>query len=116
MLGHEELLEQIVFSLVENALRHAGATTIELVARNDETGFVELEIRDDGRGIPLAETRPCVRPLLPRERAGKRIRPRLAIVRESVRALGGTVRIDPRTGHGTTVEIQLVAGARVPGA
>jgi signal transduction histidine kinase len=109
-LGREELLEQIVFSLVENALRHSGATFVELVAKSDETHFVELEIRDDGRGIP-SETRDRVFDrFYQADDHGTGFGLGLAIVREAVRALGGTVRIDPGTGPGTTVRVQLIAG------
>ena len=63
-LGREELFEQIVFSLVENALRHSSPTTITLVARQD-VNVVTLQVRDDGRGIAPGGPRSCVRSLLP---------------------------------------------------
>jgi signal transduction histidine kinase len=112
--AHPELLEQIVFNLVENALRHARATEIELVARRLDSGLVAVEVRDDGKGIGLDE----------RERLFDRFYRGpadgdvgfglgLAIVREAVRAVGGTVRIEPGADGGTVVSVVLSA-AEVP--
>jgi signal transduction histidine kinase len=108
--AHPELLEQIVFNLVENALRHAQATEIDLVASRLESGLVAIEVRDDGKGISLDE----------RERLFDRFYRGsadgeggfglgLAIVREAVRAVGGTIRIEPSAGRGTVVSVVLSA-------
>jgi len=108
--AHPELLEQIVFNLVENALRHAEATEIDLVALRLESGLVAIEVRDDGKGVGLDE----------RERLFDRFYRGstdgeggfglgLAIVREAVRAVGGTIQIEPGAGRGTVVSVVLSA-------
>ena len=108
--AHPELLEQIVFNLVENALRHADPTEIELVASRLDSGLVAIEVRDDGKGIGLDE----------RERLFDRFYRGtgdgeggfglgLAIVREAVREVGGTIRIEPGPDRGTVVSVVLSA-------
>jgi signal transduction histidine kinase len=81
-----------------NAIRHAGATRVDVrLAVRD--GSVELEVTDDGRGLP-AEAR-----LSELERAGHM---GLAGMRERIVLLGGTVLVDAAPGGG----VRLVA--RVP--
>jgi signal transduction histidine kinase len=113
--AHPELLEQVVVNLVENSLRHANATEVELVAARLESGLVAIEVRDDGKGIGPDE----------RERLfdrfyrgngtenGDGFGLGLAIVREAVRAVGGTIEIASGRDGGTVVSVVLAA-AEVP--
>ncbi|UYN97582.1 MAG: HAMP domain-containing histidine kinase [Enhydrobacter sp.] len=53
--GDRQLLAQMISNLVENALHHTPAgTAIELTARHAGTG-VEIEVADNGPGIPEGE-------------------------------------------------------------
>ena len=105
VLAHRDLLEQVVVNLVENALRHAGPSRVVLAGRPLSPGIAAVEVRDDGRGIAVAE----------RERLfdrfyrgdGEGFGLGLAIVREAVRAVGGRIDVGPAAGGGTVVRITL---------
>ena len=96
VLARDELLEQILFGLTDNAIRHSGATTITLrawlVGRE-----AQIEVADDGIGVsPRARQRLFDRFYQgPSRTSGFGLG--LAVVRESVRALGGTVRSNRRS-------------------
>ncbi len=112
VLARDELLEQILFGLTDNSARHSGATTITL--RGRLIGQVaQLEVADDGIGVsPGSRDRLFDRFYQgPNSTSGFGLG--LAVVRESVRALGGTVRVDSPTGGGTTVVIRLTAAVEV---
>jgi signal transduction histidine kinase len=53
-LWDPERLDQIVANLVGNAIRHGGASRIEVAARRCESLSAEVVVRDDGAGIPEA--------------------------------------------------------------
>jgi signal transduction histidine kinase len=112
VLAREELLEQIVFGLTDNAIRHSGATTIILRARRIGRE-AELEVADDGIGVsPRSRGRLFDRFYQgPGRTSGFGLG--LAVVRESVRALGGTVRVDSPVAGGTTMVIRLTAAVEV---
>jgi two-component system, OmpR family, sensor histidine kinase VicK len=105
-LGREELFEQIVFSLAENALRHSSPTAVTLSGRAGASS-VTLEVRDDGSGIsPEVRDRVFDRFFQGGDgRGGFGLG--LAIVREAVRALGGSVRVESQPGTGTVVRAQF---------
>ena len=65
LTGDRQLLAQMISNLVENALRHTPAgSTVSLALRKTGAGF-EIEVADNGPGIPEAEHEQGVRPLLP---------------------------------------------------
>ncbi len=68
VLGHPELLEQVVLNLAENALRHGSATRVELVARTLDGRLAAIEVPGRRRRHPRRRPRPALRPLLPRLR------------------------------------------------
>jgi signal transduction histidine kinase len=56
--GDADLLTQMLANLVENALRHAGASAhIVVSTTTDGAGRALLSVRDDGPGIPAGERR-----------------------------------------------------------
>jgi signal transduction histidine kinase len=74
---------RIVQECLTNALRHSGATRIDVALRRGEGrdgARLELEVRDDGRGLGASDAGP---------------RPRLGLLgmQERVQALGGTFAI-----------------------
>jgi two-component system, OmpR family, sensor histidine kinase VicK len=108
VLGHRDLLEQIVSNLVGNAVRHAGTGTIAVGARTRGEGVAEIEVTDAGPGIdPLDQERVFDRFYRRGRDAGESFGLGLSIVREAVRALGGTVELDSEYGAGTTVRVVL---------
>jgi two-component system sensor histidine kinase UhpB len=95
-LGEETelVLYRIAQEAITNAVRHAGASRIELTLEtNGET--VSLAVRDDGRGMIHA---PSV------ERGGMRG------MRERAVAIGADLALETSPGHGTSVRVRV----RVP--
>ncbi|HYX88495.1 MAG TPA: HAMP domain-containing sensor histidine kinase [Gaiellaceae bacterium] len=105
--ANPRLLEQLLANLAANAAKHTDAGSIRLVASEDGD-VVTIEVRDTGHGIE-----PQDRELIARELA-RRESPEveglgigLTIVREAVRALGGSVDIKSPSGEGTTARVTL---------
>src|SRR5438876_3021196 len=102
-------LEQILFNLVENALRYTGEggrITIRTVRRDNG---VSLTVSDTGSGIP-AEHLPRIFERFYRADSGRSREAGgtglgLAIVRHLVEAHGGSVSADSTLGVGTTIRI-----------
>lgn len=111
VLGQSELVEQVVLNLAENALRHGDATHVVLAARALDGRLAALEVRDDGSGIPAAGRDRLFDRFYRGSPEGEGFGLGLAIVREVVRALGGTVEIDSPTAGGTVVRITLALAA-----
>jgi signal transduction histidine kinase len=109
-LAQPDLVEQIVAGLTANAVKYTTAGTISLSGSRSNGGVV-IEVSDTGIGFDDAA----------RERVFDRFyrvgqnEPTdgfglgLAIVRESVRAVGGVIEIDSEAGVGTTVRVLLAA-------
>jgi signal transduction histidine kinase len=87
---------RIAQEALQNALRHAAASRIDVRLSSDGAGVV-LEVTDDGAGFDPAA--PDVRS----HRLG------LTSMEERARALGGTLAISSEHGAGTTVRLELPA-------
>jgi signal transduction histidine kinase len=90
----EEGLYRIALEALNNALRHAQASNIEVHLRQDELGTT-LEIADDGIGFDLATAR---------ERGGMG----LAAMEERAAELGGRLTVESAAGEGTSVRVRLL--------
>jgi signal transduction histidine kinase/HAMP domain-containing protein len=108
-LSDPDLVEQTIVNLAANAAKHTEAGTISLAAREGHGSRVVIEIRDTGSGIPSREQERVFDRFFRGDDAGEGegFGLGLAIVRQSVRALGGKVSIRSRAGVGTTVEVML---------
>jgi signal transduction histidine kinase len=95
--GIEKGLLRIAQEALGNALRHAGASRVELslVTRDSR---VALRVADDGRGFD------------PEEAAARSRRLGLTSMRERTEALGGTLSIESEPGSGTTVAVEVSIG------
>jgi len=107
--GNAEHLRRAVKNVVENAVRHADSTI--RVQMHNHDGSVEVEVSDDGAGIPEAD----------RERVFERFarlddaRARdeggtglgLAIARETLERFGGSVKIGESESGGAAVRMTL---------
>jgi PAS domain S-box-containing protein len=82
-----------------NALRHADASTIDLVLRSED-GRLVLEVRDDGRGFDRSAHRT--------DSLG------LASMEERALALGGRLEITSSPGRGTRVRLECPLKVRSP--
>ncbi len=106
-----ERVHQVIFNLVDNAVRftpEGGEVRIEAHRHN---GAVEVSVADTGVGIPadalprLFERFYRVDPARAREDGGTGIG--LAIARSVVEAHGGTIRAESEIGHGSTFTFDL---------
>jgi signal transduction histidine kinase len=108
-LANSDLLEQALANLAINAVKH-GSPHVTLRAR-DEDAAVIVEVADRGPGVPPADRdRIFDRFFSGEERDGFGLG--LAIVRESIRAIGGTIDVDGAPDGGTTVRIRLASAKR----
>ena len=116
VLGQPELVQQVVLNLAENALRHGAATRVELSVRRLDGHYAAVEVRDDGTGIPAAGRDRLFDRFYRGTESSEGFGLGLAIVREVVRALGGTIEIDSPPGGGTIVRIVLALAETPTGA
>jgi len=109
VLGQADLLEQVVYNLAENALKH-GSETVRLLAEADGAGTVAVSVADEGPGIDEAEQERLFDRFYRSDPVGRSgFGLGLAIVREAVRALGGTIELDSQPGRGTVARVRLSA-------
>jgi PAS domain S-box-containing protein len=97
----EELAEVAVYRIAQealtNAIRHAQSRAVTLTL-GASAAFLQLEIRDDGRGFDLATRRA--------EALG------IFAMEERALAIGGHLRITAAPGAGTTVRLECPLGER----
>ncbi len=110
----DRLVLRAVFSnLVDNALVHNDADhpTVEVVARGETDDWVEVEIRDDGPGVPNQELE-ALRSGETALRHGSGLG--LWVVNWGVTGLGGDLEF-AETGDGTTAVVRLPGRVPAPG-
>ncbi len=103
---NRDLLEQALRNLGENAAKHTARGHVTLRAHADGS-TVAVEVEDTGPGIPPETQRHVFDRFYRGERDAEGFGLGLAIVRESVRTLGGRVELDSSPGHGTCFRIVL---------
>ena len=108
--GNEELLEWVFENLVKNAIDALGESggRIDINAyRPSGDGWVEVTVRDTGRGIPGALRDLVFRPGFTTKRRGWGLG--LALARRIVEEYhGGTIRLaESKAGKGTTFQVRL---------
>lgn len=93
----EAELMRIAQEALNNAVRHAEASTIRVSCRVDPP-LVELTVADDGRGI-----------------RGRRVDSHgLEIMQERARQIGAEIHIGERSGGGTQVSVRIGGGSLLP--
>ena len=95
--GLEEALYRIAQEALNNALKHARASTVELAVRV-VAGSVTLEVTDDGQGFD---------PQAISDRGGLG----LVSMRERAERIGGRLAVRSAPGEGTTVLVEVKGGA-----
>jgi signal transduction histidine kinase len=108
---NRDLLEQALRNLGENAAKHTARGSVALRAYGDGNA-VTVEVEDSGPGISPEVQRHVFDRFYRGERDAHGFGLGLAIVRESVRTLGGRIELDSSPGEGTVFRI-LLAPARV---
>jgi len=105
--GDRPQLEQAVLNLVLNAVEampKGGELRLGVQSREES---ILLSVQDSGRGMPKKITERLYEPFLSRRPGGTGLG--MALVRRTVEAHGGTLRVDSQSGKGTRVEIRLPA-------
>ena len=103
--GDRSQVEQAVLNLVLNALEAmspGGTLTLQVMAKGDE---VALLVQDTGRGMAQEVTARLFEPFLSWRPGGTGLG--MALVRRTVEAHGGKLRVESKPGQGTKVEIRL---------
>src|SRR5262249_29474025 len=105
---------QVVANLIENALRHAAASVVEVrVERAD--GEDRVAVIDDGRGLGDEDLRHAFEAFYHGREAGPGVGLGLTVARELVEAHGGTIAAANGAGGGATFTIRLpLTAAAVP--
>jgi two-component system phosphate regulon sensor histidine kinase PhoR len=112
VLGERDLLERALANLAENAAAHTLRGCIVLAAQLGRDGLVEIEVRDTGCGMRSDVRARAFERFYRTGLPGQGFGLGLAIVREVVRVLDGSVEIDSEPGVGTSVRMKLPASAR----
>lgn len=112
-LAQRDLAEQVLANLAANAVKHTTQGRIALCAKPTGDGFLSLEVSDTGSGISPDATEQIFDRFYSGSRGSREgFGLGLAIVRESVRALGGVIQIDSQPGIGTTARVTLADAER----
>ncbi|VEI12791.1 sensor histidine kinase [Trueperella bialowiezensis] len=103
-----QLIHQLVWNLVNNAVRHAGPDArIRVRVANGEAGGLHLRISDDGRGMSTEELEQLFVPFV----SGSARRPGagigMMISKRIVDAHSGQIIVDSEIGRGTTIHVVL---------
>jgi signal transduction histidine kinase len=115
--ANAEKVQRVLFNLVVNAIRHTPADgSVVVRARPAAGGAVEVEVVDDGAGVPAEERERVFEPFY---RGGEDGAARssdgaglgLAISRAIVEAHGGRIWLEPVEPRGTRVRFTLPAAA-----
>ncbi|MBG0810499.1 HAMP domain-containing histidine kinase [Methylosinus sp. H3A] len=110
VIGSLTDLQRVFANLVENAVAH-GRSIVISVAQTAEDG-VQIDVADDGPGIPDAEKAQVVEPFV-RGQPGRNLNEHggfglgLSIVRALVEEAGGTLRLLDREPHGLVARVTL---------
>ncbi|MCY3634819.1 MAG: ATP-binding protein [bacterium] len=108
-------LTSAVFNLLENAVKYSEATCPVRVMTRLEGDWVEVEVRDQGYGIPLRHQERIFERFYQvdqsRERTDGGVGLGLAIVRHVATNHGGEIRVESTEGEGSTFTLAVPIGA-----
>ncbi|WP_107839348.1 HAMP domain-containing sensor histidine kinase [Metasolibacillus meyeri] len=104
-------LEQIVLNLLDNALKYSNENAVVTLKAESKNGKIVVSVKDTGIGIPTEEIDYIFEKLYRVEKSRSRINGGsgigLAIVKELVSTLGGTVEVTSKVGEGSTFTITM---------
>lgn len=105
------LMEQVLHNLIVNAVRHTGEGDTITVSASFQSGNLQLEVRDSGKGFPPGELENLFEKFhrLSNARTGG-VGLGLSIAKGFVEAHGGTVSAQNRPGEGAQINITVPAG------
>jgi len=105
-------IEQALYNLVDNALKHSGTSTVKVTLEvRSDCRAVNISVHDDGVGIPLSD-QPHIferfyRVHKDRSRDAGGTGLGLSIVKHAVQAHGGSVSVQSNPGSGATFIVNL---------
>ena len=110
------LIEQVLFNLVENALKHAASDDPITIRARARTSDVEVAVEDRGPGLPRGGGKPLFEKFHRGDASHRTggVGLGLAICRGIVEAHGGTIHADDRVGGGARFAFTLPLGAGAP--
>jgi signal transduction histidine kinase len=105
------MLRRVIDNLLDNAVKYSDASgTVRLRAR-DSGGGLEVEVADEGRGVDAADVEKVFAPFYrtdpSRSRSTGGVGLGLALAKSIVEAHGGSISMESRKGHGTTVRFHV---------
>lgn len=109
--GDEDQLQQVFINLFMNsiqAMESEGSLTVESsIQTRNGAQFVEMQIRDSGKGISPEDIEKIFDPFFStkKEKGGTGLG--LSVVREIIQRHGGDILVESRLEHGTTFKIYL---------
>ena len=111
--GNPENLKQCLINLVKNSLEAmpGGGTLILRARRND--GFVQIDVEDDGVGIPPELHDQVFSPFYTTKQQGVGLG--LAMTRKVIEEMGGKVTLTSHVGRGTCISLMLPVALAVEG-
>lgn len=109
VLGTQEALERIIANLVANAVKYTPGGRRIHASLQDDGDEVILVVADDGPGIALEDQARIFEPFQRGDTGGEGTGLGLALVKESVQALGGSIALESAPGHGARFTVRLPA-------
>jgi len=105
----KEKIERVIFNILSNAFKHTQAkdSIILSITKNDENKFVELSVKDSGKGIRKEQLNNLFTRFYQTDQHKEGQGIGLSIVKEYIEAHQGKVSIDSEYGKGTEVKIKL---------
>lgn len=114
--GNRQRLEQVLLNLIENACDALARLEQSVVVTTRVTGpLVEVEVRDEGNGIPPEHLEHLFDPFFTTKRGAGGTGLGLPIAHRIVSEHGGELRFSSVVGHGTTAVVALPAESRPEG-
>ena len=109
VLADDDVLEQVLLGLVGNAIRYSPQGGVIRLTAGSERGRGMISVSDTGSGIAPAEVPRIFDRFyqVDRSRAGSGFGLGLAICKEFVTAMGGTIAVASTVGEGTTFTLRL---------
>jgi two-component system NarL family sensor kinase len=98
----ESLAYRVAQEGIRNVVRHARASKVDLVVVEEEGGWLQLQLTDDGQGFD------------PSMSARRPSSVGLTLLAALVHQQGGSLRVKSATGHGTTVVLRLPVHPTAP--
>ena len=100
-------LEQLFLNLLVNACDATPAGGHLQITSGNQSGIVEVQLRDSGLGIPASQLPHIFEPFFTTKEPGQGTGLGLSICQNIVERHGGTIKVDSETGKGTTFTIRF---------